>query len=247
MARDSKERLDRLLVERGLAPSRARAQALVLAGKVIVGDARVDKPGTRIDLDAPIRLRGPDHAFVSRGGLKLDFALERFALEVGGAVALDAGASTGGFTDCLLQRGAVRVYALDVGRGQLHQRLRADARVVVMERCNVRALVPDDLGEPVDIAVLDLAFISLRLALPPVLACVRAGGALVPLVKPQFELRREQVGKGGIVRDEALQREAVEGIEAFASELGCELRGKVASPIRGADGNQEYLLHLYKP
>lgn len=247
MDKPARIRLDQLLIERGLAESRSRAQALILAGQVIVGEHRVDKPGTRVPADSPMRVRGADHPYVSRGGIKLAHALDAFGLDPAGRVALDVGASTGGFTDCLLQRGATQVFALDVGRAQLHQRLRADPRVVVLERHNVRALSPAELGEPVDLAVFDLSFISLTLAIPPVLACLKPGAWLVLLVKPQFEVGRGQVGKGGIVRDEALRERAVAGIEEFALGLGLELLGRSRSPITGADGNVEYLLGLAWP
>lgn len=247
MAQDRKIRVDQLLVDRGLSPSRARAQALVLAGLVIVGEQRVDKPGTRVSQDAPVRVKGPDHPYVSRGGVKLEGALEAFGIAVTDLVALDAGASTGGFTDCLLQRGARRVYAVDVGRAQLHQKLRADPRVVVIERLNIRGLQPEHLGEPCDLAVADLAFISLRLVLAPIAACVRPGGLVIPLVKPQFELSQAEVGRGGIVRDEVLREKAIESVAAFARDLGLVERGRVASSLPGADGNQEYLLCLEKP
>jgi 23S rRNA (cytidine1920-2'-O)/16S rRNA (cytidine1409-2'-O)-methyltransferase len=245
--RVGKLRVDELLVQRGLAPSRARAQALVLAGQVVVGENRVDKPGSRVPEDSPVRVKGRDHPYVSRGGLKLAAGLDAFGLDPAGLLGLDVGASTGGFTDCLLKRGAARVFALDVGRGQLHPSLRADPRVCLLERFNVRGLRPEHLPGPADLAVLDLSFISLRLALPPVRACLRPGAWLVLLVKPQFEVGRDRVGKGGIVRDEAARREALEGVAAFARGLGLAELGRVPSPITGADGNVEYLLGLGVP
>jgi 23S rRNA (cytidine1920-2'-O)/16S rRNA (cytidine1409-2'-O)-methyltransferase len=214
-----------------------------MAGKVIVGEQRCDKAGTRFDADVPIRIKQPEHPFVSRGGVKLAGALEHFHIQVQDRIALDVGASTGGFTDCLLQRGAKRVYALDVGRAQLHQRLLVDERVVSMERCNVRYLKPDDLPEQASLAVFDLSFISLNLVMAPVLACLQDQADLVLLVKPQFEVGRERVGKGGIVRDPVAREQAVEAIAAHARSLGLEVRGRMPSPIRGADGNQEFLLH----
>jgi len=241
-SKPKKVRLDQLLVERGLADSRARAAALVLAGKVVVGENRVDKPGTKVPAASEVRLKGPDHPYVSRGGLKLAHALDAFGIDPRGLVALDAGASTGGFSDCLLQRGAAKVFALDVGRAQLHQKLRDDARVVVMERFNVRGLTLEDLGEPVDLAVFDLSFISLTLAIGPVVACCKPGAALVMLVKPQFEVGRGQVGKGGIVRDEALRAQAVDKIAAACEARGLAILGRTRSPITGADGNVEFLL-----
>ncbi len=231
-----------MLVERGLAASRTRAAALVMAGKVVVGENRVDKPGTKVPADSPVRLKGPDHPYVSRGGLKLAHALDAFDLDPRGLIALDVGASTGGFTDCLLQRGAAKVFALDVGRAQLHQRLRTDERVVVMERFNVRQLTPADLGQPVDLAVFDLSFISLELAVGPALACCAPGARLIMLVKPQFEVGRGQVGKGGIVRDPGLRDGAVDKIAAACEALGLDVFGRTTSPITGADGNVEFLL-----
>lgn len=237
-----KERLDVLLVQTGLAPTRARAQALILAGQVVVGEARVDKPGTRVALDAPLRLKGEVLPYVSRGGLKLQAALQHFSLDVRGAVAADIGASTGGFTDCLLQYGAVRVHALDVGYGQLHQKLRADARVVVHERQNARHLAPTALGERVDVVVVDVSFISLTLVLPAVLALLREGGLLVALVKPQFEVGKGQVGKGGVVRDEEARGAAIARVVQAAQSLGLQLLGVLDSPILGPAGNREALL-----
>ena len=247
MSPPKKERLDVLLVQAGLAPTRARAQALVLAGQVVVGEARVDKPGTRVAVDAPLRLKGEVLPYVSRGGLKLRHALEHFGLTVRGAVAADIGASTGGFTDCLLQAGSVRVHAVDVGYGQLHERLRADTRVVVHERLNARWLKPDALGEAVDVLVVDVSFISLGLVLPAVLPLLRAGGTLVALVKPQFEVGKGQVGKGGVVRDEAVRAEAVERVRKRAAELGLHILGVTDSPITGPAGNRETLLAARKP
>jgi 23S rRNA (cytidine1920-2'-O)/16S rRNA (cytidine1409-2'-O)-methyltransferase len=244
---DDKIRLDQLLVDRGLAESRTRARALVLAGQVVVGENRVDKPGTRVPVASPLRVKGPAHPFASRGGLKLQAALEAFGLDPAGRTGLDVGASTGGFTDCLLQRGAASVVALDVGWGQLHPRLRSDPRVVVMERFNARFLEPRHMPQPAEFAVFDLSFISLRLVLPPVLACLAPGAWLVLLVKPQFEVGRERVGKGGIVRDEAARLEALEQVAACARALGLAELGRIPSPITGADGNVEFLLGLRVP
>ncbi|HOX45034.1 MAG TPA: TlyA family RNA methyltransferase [Myxococcota bacterium] len=244
---EEKIRLDQLLVERGLASSRTLARALVLAGQVVVGENRVDKPGTRVPAGSPVRIKGPAHPFASRGGLKLEAALEAFGLDPAGRTGLDVGASTGGFTDCLLQRGAARVIALDVGWGQLLPRLRGDPRVVVMERFNARFLAPGHLPAVPEFAVFDLSFISLRLVLPPVLACLAPGAWLVLLVKPQFEVGRERVGKGGIVRDEAARQEALEQVAACARALGLVELGRVPSPITGADGNVEFLLGLRAP
>jgi 23S rRNA (cytidine1920-2'-O)/16S rRNA (cytidine1409-2'-O)-methyltransferase len=244
---EKKQRLDQLVFERGLAESRTRAQAIILAGRVVVDDHRVDKPGTRVSTDARIRIKGPDHPYVSRGGVKLDGALAEFSLAVSGLVALDVGASTGGFCDCLLRHGARHVYALDVGRGQLHDRLRRDPRVTCLEGRNVRHLGEDALPEKADLAVFDLSFISLKLALPPVLSHLHPGARILALVKPQFEVGRGQVGKGGIVRDQKLREEAVDGIAGFAESLGLQVEGRCQSRLPGADGNIEYFLLMCKP
>jgi len=242
-----KERLDVLLVEQGLAPTRARAQALILAGQVVVDDQRVDKPGTRVSAEAQLRLKGEPMPYVSRGGLKLEAALRHFRLDVRGAVAADVGASTGGFTDCLLQAGAVKVYALDVGKGQLHQRLRDDARVVPREGVNARFLTAEQLPEPVGVLVADLSFISLTQVLAAVVPFLAPGGLLVGLVKPQFEAGRDQVGKGGVVRDDAVRAEAVARVRRAAESLGLRVIGTLDSPVHGPAGNREVLLVARKP
>lgn len=239
-----KERADVLLVQRQLAPSRERARAYILAGKVFVGDRRVDKPGEALTEAAPLEVRGPDHGFVSRGGLKLAGALDAFALDPSGAVAADFGASTGGFTDCLLQRGASRVYAIDVGYGQLHYRLRSDPRVVVMERTNARHLTTDSLPEAVDWVVVDASFIGLDKLLPAVRAVLRPGGTVVALVKPQFQVGKGAVDRGGVVRDEGLRLAAIEGVAEAAVALGFSERGRADAAIKGPKGNQEALLWL---
>jgi 23S rRNA (cytidine1920-2'-O)/16S rRNA (cytidine1409-2'-O)-methyltransferase len=246
-ARPRKERLDVLLVELGLAPTRARAQALVLAGQVVVADQRVDKPGTRVSAEADIRLKGEPMPYVSRGGLKLEAALEHFQLDVRGAVAADVGASTGGFTDCLLQAGARKVHALDVGRGQLHARLRADPRVVLHEGINARHLKSSDLPEQVSILVLDVSFISLTHVLPATVPFLAPGGVTVALVKPQFEAGRGQVGKGGVVRDDAVRAEAVARVQACMEQLGLVPMGALDSPVHGPAGNREILLVARRP
>lgn len=242
--RVAKLRLDKLLVERGLCDSRTRAQALILAGEVVVGDHAVTKPGTAVRTDAQLRIKGDPNPFVSRGGLKLHGALAHFEVDPEGAVCLDVGASTGGFTDCLLQAGATRVYALDVGYGQLAWKLVRDARVVVMDRQNIRELKPEQLPEPIDLAVADCSFISLTKVLPHLPPVLRPGAQLVVLVKPQFEVGREAVGKGGIVRDDAAREAALAEVEAAAAGLGFEVRGRVESPITGREGNREWLLWL---
>lgn len=236
----AKERLDVLLVRRGLCPSREKAQRLIMAGAVFSGGTRLDKASQSLADDTPLEVRSADR-YVGRGGHKLEAALRHFRLDPTGWVCLDVGASTGGFTDCLLQHGAARVYALDVGHGQLDWKIRNDGRVVVMEHCNARHLQPADLPEKVRLAVLDVSFISLTLVLPPVAGVLTDGGMLVALIKPQFELSRSEVGRGGIVRDEAARARAVDKIRDFALAAGWAWRGLVDSPIAGADGNREFL------
>jgi len=234
-------RLDVALAERGLAPSRARAQALILAGKVTVDGRVVTKAGTQVTADAAIEVAEPDHPYASRGALKLEAALDAFDIDPGGLDCLDVGASTGGFTDLMLARGACRVIALDVGRGQLDWRLRTDDRVTVMEGINARHLGPDDLPFSVGLATMDVSFISIRLVVPAVLSHLDPGAHLVCLVKPQFEAGRNQVGKGGIVRDETVRRRVIDDTVAAVAEFGFELIGVIPSPIRGQKGNQEEL------
>jgi 23S rRNA (cytidine1920-2'-O)/16S rRNA (cytidine1409-2'-O)-methyltransferase len=235
-------RLDRLLVRRGLAPTREKAQALILSGAVSVDGRRVDKAGAPVEDTAALAVAGPPHPYVSRGGVKLEAALDHFRLDPKGVVCLDVGASTGGFTDCLLQRGAAKVYAVDVGYGQLDAKLRGDPRVVVREKVNARALSRADVPEPVSIAVIDVSFISARLILPAVAPLVSDGGAVVVLVKPQFEAGRAEVGKGGIVRSEEIRGRVVSEIADAGALLGLEPLGSIPSPIRGAHGNEEFLL-----
>ena len=237
-------RIDRLLVERGLVASRERARRLVMAGAVLVDDRPVTKPGAEVPDDAPVRLRGEDSPYVSRGGEKLAGALGAFGIDVHDLVALDVGASTGGFTDCLLQRGARHVVALDVGYGQLAWSLRQDPRVTVLERTNARALTRDLLPEPPDLAVVDVSFISLRTVLPPVAGVVKPAGQIVALVKPQFEVGRGRVGKGGVVRDPTLRAEAVASIRAEAERLDLVVRAEVESTLPGPKGNREVFLWL---
>lgn len=235
-------RLDELLLDRGIASDRREAEALILSGAVFLGDRRLDKPGMRVDPQAEIRLEPACRRYVSRGGLKLEGAIEALQVPVEGATCLDLGASTGGFTDCLLQYGARKVYAFDVGKGQLDWKLRHDPRVVVREGVNVRFLKPDVLGEPVNLITVDLSFISLRLVLPALKAF--AGARILALVKPQFEAKRHEVGRGGVIESAELQRAILERVKAFARDLGYTLRGEFPSPLPGQKGNQEYFLLL---
>jgi 23S rRNA (cytidine1920-2'-O)/16S rRNA (cytidine1409-2'-O)-methyltransferase len=244
-------RLDRLLVDRGLCESRTRAQALVMSGRVLVDGVPVTKSGTAVRSEAEVTLRGEDHGFVSRGGVKLAGALDRFAadgLEVAGRVAMDVGASTGGFSDCLLQRGIARVHAIDVGYGQLAWRVASDPRVRVHDRCNIRTMDPAALDEAVDLVVIDCSFVALAKVLPAVPAFLTRGGErvaeVVALVKPQFELDPGRIGKGGIVRAEADRAEAVARAAAAAVDLGFVERGRCVSPIAGRQGNEEWFLWL---
>jgi 23S rRNA (cytidine1920-2'-O)/16S rRNA (cytidine1409-2'-O)-methyltransferase len=244
----SRRRLDVELVRRGLASSRADAQAAVDAGRVTVGGAPALKVTRLVAADEPLELHGPGPRFVSRGGDKLDGALDAFALDVTGARVLDAGASTGGFTDCVLQRGAGHVVAVDVGHGQLHPRIRADARVDVRERCNVRHLGAGDLGEAFELVVADLSFISLRVVIDNLLALCRPGATLVLLVKPQFEAGKAEVGRGrGVVRDPAVQERVRDEIDALLRDRGASVVGWIESPLRGADGNVEWFVHATAP
>ena len=241
-----KRRLDELLVARGLAESRSAAQRLVLEGKVRVQDVPVPKPGNAYPEDVGIKILAPER-FVSRGGEKLEGAFAAFGLNVEGLSCLDVGASTGGFTDCLLQHGAARVIALDVGHDQFHPRLRADSRVTVIEKFNARNMIPADLPYVPEFAVCDVSFISLRLILPPMAAVVAPGSGLVTLIKPQFEAGREKVGRGGVVRDEATRLEVVEAIREFGGSIGLIWNGVSVSPITGPKGNVEYTAHWTKP
>jgi 23S rRNA (cytidine1920-2'-O)/16S rRNA (cytidine1409-2'-O)-methyltransferase len=244
-----KLRLDKLLVDRGLAASRERAQALIIAGKVLVNDQKLDKAGAQVVEESAIRLLGEDLKYVSRGGLKLERALEYWEMDVNGAICLDVGASTGGFTDCLLQHGARRVIAVDTGYGQMEFKLRQDPRVRLLEKTNARYLRSEALGEMVDLIAIDVAFISATLVLPPVVNAAfpqsieqRRGRQVIVLVKPQFEAGREFVGKGGIVRDEAAQQASVEKVKKALLDLACPNIDVIESPILGAEGNREFLL-----
>ena len=245
-----KVRLDKLLFERGLAASRERAQSLILAGKVLVDGQKIEKAGTAVDPAAELRLTGHDLKFVSRGGLKLEAALEHWSIDVTGKTCLDIGASTGGFTDCLLQRGAARVIAVDTGYGQIDFRLRQDPRVRLLEKTNARYLTPDQVSELIDLVVMDVSFISATLVLPAVIhvafaESMKEGGKpreIVVLVKPQFEVGRELIGKGGIVKDEAAQQASVEKVRKALVDLNCMHTDVIESPITGAEGNREFLL-----
>ena len=242
----SKVRADQLLVARGLAESRTRAQALILAGNVFAGDKRVGKAGDLLQEDAELSVKGRDHPWVSRGGIKLDHGLNFFGFDVAGAVALDVGSSTGGFTDVLLSRGAAKVYAVDVGTNQLAWKLRSDPRVVVHEQTNARDLTPDIIPEPVDIVVCDASFIGLAKVLDRALDLAKPGAKLVALVKPQFEAGREEVGKGGVVRDEAVHERVCQQAANWVRSMGWTILGIERSPITGPEGNVEFLLGAIK-
>ena len=247
-----KTRLDKLLVERRLVPSRERAQALILAGKVLVDEQKIAKAGTAVNLEASIRLLGDDLRYVSRGGLKLEKALEHWKIDVQGKSCLDVGASTGGFSDCLLQHGAAQVIAVDTGYGQMDLKIRQDSRVRLLEKTNARFLTREQLGRTVDLIAVDVSFISATLVLPAVVQAAfpdshgeRVGRQLVVLVKPQFEVGREHVGKGGIVRDEGAQEAAVKKVRRAVLELGFSHTDVIESPILGAEGNREFLLYAH--
>lgn len=240
----AKERIDKLLVERGLVESRTRAQALILAGQVLVQEQRIDKPGQLIDTSAEIRIKGDSLRYASRGGLKLEAALREFNIDPNGKNAIDIGSSTGGFTDCLLQHGAARVWAVDVGHNQLVWRLREDPRVVVLEKVNARNLDPDFFPAPFDIATIDVSFISLSKILPALRPCISDSADCVALIKPQFEVGKGEVGRGGIVTDPAKQRRVLHEIKTVAFSLGLFAVGLIESPILGAEGNKEFLMHM---
>lgn len=241
-----KRRADQLLLERGLVESRQRAQAVILAGLVFSGERRIDKAGQLLAEETPLTLRGQDHPWVSRGGLKLDHGLTHFAVDPTGLVCLDVGASTGGFTDVLLTRGAAKVYAVDVGQGQLAWKLRQDPRVAVLEKTNARYLTAAEVPEAPDLVVCDASFISLTVVLPAALGLAKAGARLVALIKPQFEVGKGQVGKGGIVRDPAQHQAVCERILDWLPTLGWSVLGLTESPITGPDGNREFLVAAAK-
>jgi 23S rRNA (cytidine1920-2'-O)/16S rRNA (cytidine1409-2'-O)-methyltransferase len=239
-----KQRIDKRLVDLGLAGSRERARALIIAGRVLADEVPIIKPGSLVGDDAAIRIRGEDLPFVSRGGLKLEGALDDLGIDVRGKVVLDVGASTGGFSDCCLKRGAERIYAVDVGRNQLDWSLRNDPRVVSLEQTNARHLTPAMLPGPADLALIDVSFISLDKVLEPVSACLVPGGEVLAMVKPQFEVGRDKVGKGGVVRDESDRQEAVARVIRFAKSIGLALRGRADSRIAGPKGNVEVFVYL---
>ncbi len=240
-ARLEKDRCDHVLTAQGLVQSRDAAARIILAGKVKSNGVVVDKPSRMIPVDALIEIAGESKPFVSRGGEKLTAALDSYSIVPQGRICLDVGCSTGGFTDCLLQRGAVRVYAVDVGYGQFDWRLRQDPRVVLIERTNIRSMARSVIPEPVDLVVVDVSFISLTKALPPIIQFLRTQATIITLIKPQFEVGKGQVGRGGVVRDETQRTEAVQRILRFATDMGLQLRGTMASPVKGKKGNQEIL------
>lgn len=239
-----KERLDLLLVEKGLCESRSRAQAVIMSGEVYVNGQKSDKPGTPTDVEAEIEVRGNACPYVSRGGLKLEKALRDFGVSPARLTCLDSGASTGGFTDCLLQNGAKKVFAIDVGYGQLAWSIRTDPRVVCMERTNIRYVTPEQLGEPVQLAVIDVSFISLRIVLPAVKALLSENGQIVCLIKPQFEAGKENVGKKGVVRDPSVHKAVLDGFLNLAAQMNMTVRNLTFSPVKGPEGNIEFLGHL---
>lgn len=248
MASAPKLRVDQALVDRGLAESRAKAQALIMAGQVYSETRRIDKSGQQVRSDTPLTVKGQPHPWVSRGGLKLAAGLDHFGLEPNGRIALDIGASTGGFTDVLLSRGAAKVYAVDVGHGQLAWKLRQDDRVVVLERTNARYLSTDQVSEPVDLLVCDASFIGLQTVLPAALALAAPRASLVALIKPQFEVGKGRVGKGGVVREPALHQEVCQRIRAWIGDtVGWNVLGVTESPIAGPEGNREFLIGATRP
>jgi 23S rRNA (cytidine1920-2'-O)/16S rRNA (cytidine1409-2'-O)-methyltransferase len=241
-----RERLDKLLVDRGLVQSPERAKTIVMAGMVMVGDRVVDKAGSLVNPDSQIRVKDSDHPYVSRGGLKLEGALRGFQVNPKGKVTMDVGASTGGFTDCLLQKGAKRVYAVDVGYGQLAWKLRNDPRVVNLERKNIRYLKAQEVGQKVDLVVIDTSFISVVKFLRNILPMMSDGGEIVALLKPQFEVGRGEIGKGGVVRERPKHQQVLDRISHFSGSIGLKVRGTMESPLLGAKGNREFFIHLEK-
>jgi len=242
-----KERLDKLLIKKGIVSSRERAKALILEGRVLVNRAPVDKAGTLVDEGAEIVLRGEDLPYASRGGLKLEGALGHFHIQLDGLVAMDVGASTGGFTDCMLQKGARKVYAVDVGYGQLSWKLRKDPRVVVLERTNIRYLTGDSIPEKVDFVTIDVSFISLLKVVPKVLEFLKDGGGILALIKPQFEVGKGEVDKGGVIKSDEKRMNVVRSITEGFESLGLEVQGVSESPLKGQKGNIEYFIYMIKP
>ena len=239
-----KKRLDVLLTEQGYADTRSKAQAIIMSGLVYVNGQKADKPGVAYEETVELEVRGAVCPYVSRGGLKLEKALRDFGVKPVGYVCSDSGASTGGFTDCLLQQGAKKVFAIDVGYGQLDWKIRSDPRVVVMERTNIRYVTPEQLGEPLDLSVIDVSFISLKIVLPAIKALLKPTGQVLCLIKPQFEAGRDKVGKKGVVREPATHREVLDGFVALANELNFRILGLTYSPVKGPEGNIEFLGHL---
>lgn len=239
-----KKRLDVLLTEQGYAESRAKAQAIIMSGLVYVNGQKADKPGMSFEETVELEVRGATCPYVSRGGLKLEKALRDFGVDPTGFVCSDSGASTGGFTDCLLQQGAKKVFAIDVGYGQLDWKIRSDPRVVVMERTNVRYVTPEELGEPLDLSVVDVSFISLRIVLPVIKTFLKPAGQVLCLIKPQFEAGKEKVGKKGVVRDPEVHKEVLDDFVALTKEIGFTILGMTFSPVKGPEGNIEFLAHL---
>lgn len=242
----NKERLDILLIKKGLIESREKARKCIMAGIVYVNGQKIDKPGTKVDINSEIVVKGNPIPYVGRGGLKLEKALNTFSININGKVAMDIGASTGGFTDCMLQNGARKVYAIDVGYGQLAWKLRNDERVIVMERTNIRYVKPEDIGELVDFVTIDVSFISLKLVLPVVCKLAKEDVDIIALIKPQFEAGREKVGKKGVVRDKKTHIEVISNILEFCNEIGLNMIDLTYSPVKGAEGNIEYLAHIVK-
>jgi len=240
----SKVRLDLTLLDKKLAPTRQRAQALILAGRVLVNQEPMTKPGTRISEDDTVVIKGTDMPFVSRGGIKLAEALTQFQIDAGGRYCMDVGASTGGFTDCLLQNGAAHVLAVDVGYGQIAWKLRQDPRVTVLERTNIRYLTVDKVPFPIDLAVIDVSFISLRIVVPAIRIFLKSDATVLTLIKPQFEVGRGRVGKGGVVKNHALHEEVIQSLSQFFETVGFRVHGLVPSPITGPKGNKEFLCHM---
>lgn len=240
----NKKRLDVLLTEQGYADSRSKAQAIIMSGLVYADGQKADKPGVSYEETVQLEVRGAACPYVSRGGLKLEKALRDFGVKPEGFVCSDSGASTGGFTDCLLQQGAKKVFAIDVGYGQLDWKIRSDPRVVVMERTNIRYVTPEQLGEPLDLSVVDVSFISLKIVLPAIQKLLKSTGQVLCLIKPQFEAGKEKVGKKGVVRDPAVHQEVLDGFVSLAHELGFHILGLTFSPVKGPEGNIEFLGHL---